>query len=285
MQAKPQCVSCIFNQALRVCTTLKIDEQETKRILDLVGGRIKDFDLSQSPPAIAVWVYDLIAKELGRTDLYQKQKKQATIHASVALQHLRTKEAHTNDLLFFALKSAVLGNVIDLAAQHEYDLQEEMEQVFLNPFSTDDFMEFKDRFARAKSVLIIGDNAGEHIFDAYMFELFGRLDPSKKYYYAARSAPIINDLTYKEALDSPLAEVCTVVDSGVDTPGLELDRADDAFLQLLAQADLVIAKGMGNYESMAAKAGREVFHLMKIKCDVVSADFGKKAGSIVFAKI
>jgi hypothetical protein len=285
MRAKTECVSCIFNQALRVCDNLGVDEAQTKEVLDAVGARIKDFDLRQSPPQIAKWVYRLIAQILRKDDLYKKQKQEATIHAQIAVARLKEGEKNRTDLLRYGVTCSVIGNVIDLAAQKEYDLNEEIENIFHTPFAIDDFALFEKKFHDARSVLIIGDNAGEHIFDAYMIELFRRIDANKEYYFAARNNPIINDITYAEALDSPLADVCSVINSGVDTPGLELHEASDAFLKRLSRADLVIAKGMGNYESAAYKAGREIFHLLKIKCSVVARDLGKNEGSIIFAKL
>ncbi|MGM0622437.1 MAG: damage-control phosphatase ARMT1 family protein [Campylobacterota bacterium] len=285
MQAKPECVSCIFHQALRVCQTLSIDEKDTKTVLDAVGTRVKDFNLNDTPPAIAVWVYALISEILNRPDLYKTQKLEATIAATNALPRVQKRYDQFQDKLLFALKSSVIGNVIDLASQQQYDLDTEIESIFETKFAIDHSMEFKRKFYTAQSILIIGDNAGEHIFDSYMLEIFKKLDNEKELYYATRDRPIINDLTYDEALNSPLVDVATVINSGVDTPGAELDRADDAFLEILSKADIVIAKGMGNYESLAYKAGREVFHLLKVKCDVVAKDLRKDRGDIIFAKL
>ncbi len=285
MQAKNECVSCIFNQAFRVCENVGADERQTKAVLDRIGAMIKGFDLSKTPPAIAVDVYGEIAHMLGSDDLYKKQKNEATIQASVALNTLRQMRPDYSNTLLFAIKAAVIGNVIDLAAQMEFDLHEEIQNVFDTPFAYDSSFMFAREFEQADSILIIGDNAGEHIFDGYMIELFKELDPHKSYTFAPRSKPIINDLSYDEALSSPVADVARIVDSGVDTPGLEIERADDDFLQLLSRADLVIAKGMGNYESLAARAGRPVYHLLKVKCNVVAQDIRAHIGDIIFQKI
>ena len=285
MQAKNECVSCIFNQALRVCQNVGANEKQTKEVLDAVGARIKDFDLRQTPPAIAVWVYGLISEILGKKDLYKTQKIEATVAATQAVKKLIPKIQNHDDILLFAIKSCVIGNVIDLAAQSSFDLDAELENVFHTKFAIDHYQSFKTQFYTAKSVLIVGDNAGEHIFDTFMLQIFHTLDPDKKYYYATRDKPIINDLTFDEALQSPLVNVATIINSGVDTPGLEIDRASDQFLELLSQVDLVIAKGMGNYESVAYKAGREIFHLLKVKCSVVAKDLRKEVGDIIFAKL
>lgn len=285
MQAKNECVSCIFNQALRVCQNLNADEIQTKQVLNAVGERVKDFNLSHSPPMIAKWVYALIAQILQKDDLYKKQKNEATIQAQIFLQKIKPLEKYYDDKLLFALKTSVIGNVIDLAAQKEFDLETEFQSIYETKFAIDDFTNFKTKFAQAKSVLIIGDNAGEHVFDNYMIEIFKMLDADKKYYFGARNNPIINDITYNEALNSELNDNCTVINSGVDTPGLELHEANDEFLNLLSKTDIVIAKGMGNYESLAYKAGREVFHLMKVKCTVVAKDLQKEIGDIIFARL
>ena len=285
MQAKAECVSCIFNQALRVCQNVGASQQQTKEVLDAVGQRVKDFDLTQTPPSIAQWVYELIGKILDKKDLYKTQKLEATIAATNSIQNLIKQFDSAQDPLLFALKSSVVGNVIDLASQHNFDLDKEVAEVFDTKFAIDHYKDFKSKFFHAKSLLIIGDNAGEHIFDSFMLKIFNSLDPDKKYYFATRNRPIINDITYQEALQSPLVDLCEVINSGVNTPGLEISQASDQFLQLLSSADLVIAKGMGNYESLGYKAGREVFHLLKVKCNVVAHDLRKEVGDIIFAKL
>ena len=150
------------------------------------------------------------------------------------------------------------------------------------PFAIDDFQAFARRFEEAKQVLVVGDNVGEHLFDKVMLERFKGLKPDVELFYAVRGVPIINDVTLKEADEAGIDTVATVIDSGVDTPGLVLERANEAFKTLFDRVDLIIAKGMGNFECLESREDPRLFMLFKVKCDVVSQVLGVPAGALVF---
>jgi hypothetical protein len=79
-----------------------------------------------------------------------------------------------------------------------------------------------------------------------------------------------------------MQEVATVVDSGVNTPGLAYDHTSNEFMKLYNSMDLIIAKGMGNYECLEGVKDERIFHLFKVKCDVVAGDVGATLGSLIF---
>ncbi len=133
----------------------------------------------------------------------------------------------------------------------------------------------------AKTVLLIGDNVGEHIFDYMYIKTLKELYPNNAYFYMVRGNPIINDVTMKEALESGFDEICEVVDSGVNTPGFVYGRANGYSKELFNRADLIISKGMGNYECMNDSHRMDICFLLKIKCGVVAASLKKEIGDII----
>ncbi|HEY9204208.1 MAG TPA: ARMT1-like domain-containing protein, partial [Sulfurimonas sp.] len=140
---------------------------------------------------------------------------------------------------------------------------------------------FAQKLSSAKSVLVVGDNVGEHIFDYMLIETLSELYPESKFYYMVRGNPIINDVTLKEATEAGFEKICEVVDSGVNTPGFTYNRANDYSRELFDTVDLIISKGMGNYECMSPSHRRDICFLLKIKCGVVAASLQKEIGDIV----
>lgn len=281
MKMTPECVACIFSQALRVCETLHVDEKTTKEVLDAVGCMIPEWSFEETPPQVASRVYPLIAKILHTDDIYGDFKREATEHARAFLPYIESMIDKSVDMFHASLKAAVAGNVIDLAATERFDLEEEVAKVFETPFAIDDSARLREHLAKARNVLVIGDNAGEHLFDKVMMRRFNTIFPHVRFGYVVRGVPIINDVTVKEASEAGIDEVAEIIDSGVTTPGLDLSQVNETMRKHYEEADLIISKGMGNYESLNDKSTRPTFYLLKVKCHVVASSLGRAVGDII----
>jgi uncharacterized protein with ATP-grasp and redox domains len=130
-------------------------------------------------------------------------------------------------------------------------------------------------------MVYIGDNTGEHIFDKQLIQKIKELYDIKVYYFT-RGKPIINDVTTTEA--SHLADVATIIDTGVPTPGYDLNYANEKSKEIFYSSDIVLAKGMGNYESLYDETTKEIYYLFIVKCSVVAQAIGKDIGEYIFTK-
>ena len=105
--------------------------------------------------------------------------------------------------------------------------------------------------------------------------------PSEKVMYAVRGKPILNDITPAEVKQIGFDTICRVVDNGSDAPGTILEQCSLEFRKLFDDADMIILKGQGNFETLQG-CGREIFFLMKVKCSVTAEETGLPVGSIFF---
>lgn len=277
MNLKSDCLSCLLNQSLRVAKNLNLDEKTSKEMMQVASTSIGNY-AEVSPPVAAADLYPKLASFTNSDDVYKELKELST---KEALKLLSSVEKNVNSLAL-AIKAAVAGNVIDFATPNHFDLTTEFEKVFETNFSIDNEKLFLEKLNRAKTLMIVGDNVGEHIFDKLLLEHIAKDYPELKLYYAVRGCPIINDVTLLEATELKMQEVASVVDSGVNTPGLDYASASKSFMELYNSMDLIIAKGMGNYECLEGVKDERIFHLFKVKCDVVANDVGAKLGSLVF---
>jgi len=280
----PACVTCIFSQSLRVCEILQIDDETTKKVLDRIAGQISEWSFNETPPQVAARVYPEIARILQTDDIYYDFKREATERAKAFIPFVEEMIESFDDKFYASLKAAVAGNVIDLAAQEQFDLQEEVTKVFNLPFKIDDSEELRKVLQNSKKLLIVGDNAGEHLFDKVMMKYLKEEFKNLHIFYAVRGKPIINDITIEDAVTAGIDEFAEIVDSGVDTPGLDLNRASDRLQSVYKQSDIVLAKGMGNYESLNAISTRPTFFLLKVKCSVVAKSLKSNVGDIICYK-
>jgi uncharacterized protein with ATP-grasp and redox domains len=281
MTIQNECIGCICAQSLRVCDAIHADEALREKIIHYVETSLGEADFSLSPPVLATPLYEQMAKLANMDDLYALQKHHATEQAKTYLPFLRETLEQSDESFIATLKIAVVGNVIDLAAEVSFDLHDAIMSVFQTPFAHDDSTLLSDALDRTKTILYIGDNAGEHIFDALAIQSLQKLYPDIVFTYMVRGNPIINDVTMKEALEAKMDTFCTLMDSGVPTPGFVYELATPEAKNLFDSADLIIAKGMGNYECLTPSRRKNICFLLKVKCSVVAASLGREIGDIV----
>jgi len=281
MKIANECVSCIINQSLKVAHAIEADKVLETKLLQTVQSMSQDFSFSLTPPEIAADVYETMSKIAQKSDLYDEVKAHSTQKARSFVPFLKNKIQNSDDKLLTATKIAVAGNVIDLAAAVEFDLKEELEKIFESEFGHDNFNALREELAHAEDVTILGDNVGEHIFDHLFIGVLQELYPKVHFSYMVRGMPIINDVTMKEAKEAGFDELCELIDSGVNTPGFTYNRANKYAQKVFDEADLVISKGMGNYECLSPSHRENICFLLKVKCSVVAASLEKEVGDIV----
>lgn len=281
MKIDHACVACIIGQTQRVADAIGADETLRRRIDTDVQAMSKTFDFSKSPPEVARAVYEHLAVLAGKNDLYDEVKRHSTEKALAFVPFLRTQIAAAADPFYTAVKVAVAGNVIDLASEVTFDLDAEIGTRFHTPFAHDDVAVLEAKLRGANSLLYIGDNAGEHLFDALAIETFSRLFPTLSITYMTRGKPIINDITFDAAHADGLAAYADLVDSGVDTPGFVYERASKRAQKLFDDSDVVLTKGMGNYECLSPAPRRDLVYVLKVKCSVVAHAIGEEIGSLI----
>jgi uncharacterized protein with ATP-grasp and redox domains len=283
MNITQECVECIINQSLRVAQNIGADDTLKIKMTNHTTKLSKKFDFNSPPPVVAKDVYEDLAHLCNKDDIYKEIKDTSTKKAKELIEPLHVKIKNSDNLLLDATKMAVAGNVIDLAAQKSFDIEKELESIFHIDFAIDDFSLLKDRLENSHTLLYIGDNAGEHIFDREYIKILQRLYPSLDITYLTRDSAIINDITYDEALKDDFT--CKLKSSGVATPGFVYDMANEESQNLYTHADIVIAKGMGNYECMSDYEKENIFFLLKVKCNVVAKHIGANLGDIICKKI
>jgi uncharacterized protein with ATP-grasp and redox domains len=145
----------------------------------------------------------------------------------------------------------------------------------LQDYEINDLPSLKEALKTAKSVLFLGDNAGESVFDRLLIEVI-----EQPVIYGVRGGPVLNDTTVEDALSVGMNEVAKIVDNGARVPGTILSLCSNEFQTLFHSAELILAKGMGNYETLS-EVNAPIFFLLQVKCPVISNDVGAPIGSII----
>ena len=277
MRTYLDCYPCFVRQALSAARMAGATDPQRWGILQQTFVLLQDFELGATPPEIGTVIHRIVREEIGNSDPYAAVKATSTREALVMLPRLQTIVSEAEDPLDAAIRLSIAGNIIDfgMGNGHSFDLWATVERVLDQPFAVDDRPAFYEALETAGEVLYLADNAGETVFDRV---LIGLLDVPVV--YVVKGGPVLNDAALDDALAAGVDQVAQIVDNGAATPGTILHFCSDEFRRRFAQADMVIAKGQGNYETLS-DAGSRVFNLLQVKCAVIARHIGQPVGSII----
>jgi len=275
MKTYLDCIPCFFRQVLQAARAATDDENLHKKVLDELGRALGRIDLESSPPEIADVVYATVREITGVEDPYAASKEEATRRALKLYPLLKQRIEDSPDPLLTALVLATAGNVMDLGALRSADVDAAINEAQVDRFAIFEYESFRQCLLEATTIVYVGDNAGESVFDRLLIEQL-----RKPVTYVVRGAPIINDVTYYDAIGAGLDKVASVVSSGCRTPGLVPRLCDPGFQSMLRRSSMIISKGQGNYEGLSAETGK-IFFMLKAKCQVIAGSLGVNEGDLV----
>lgn len=278
MQIYLECLPCNLRQVLEASRMAKCDEQSQKEIMREAIEVLCNYEKYETSPEIARDMHKIVNHKSGICDSYVDVKKKDLETAKRLLPTLKCLVSHKKDKLYWALKAAAVGNVLDSAIIQESGIEENLNSEFEKEFAVSDYELFREKLKDAKKILIICDNCGETVFDTVMME---NLPKDAEITYATRNIPIINDATIEDAKASGVEEFATIISSGSNYPGTVLKKCNKEFLDIFNTADVIISKGQGNFETMS-ECGRGIFFLLKAKCKVVADLLDVPLSSYVF---
>ena len=271
------CLPCVLRQVLEA-SRMATDKPEIQaKIMEESIEILSNYKKYRYSPDIVKDMHHVVKHLTGISDPYQHIKERDIDAAKKIQPFLRHYLAQKQNALYWALKIAATGNIIDSAIYSNIDIEGSIQPELSKEFSVCDLDIFEEELKSAKSILIIGDNTGETVFDRVLIK---RLS-SYKITYAVRSEPIINDATLQDAYDSGLNDYANIITTGCGAPGVILDQCDEEFLSVFYKSDIVISKGQGNFEALS-DCRRSVFFLLKAKCDMIAGRLKVSLNDYVF---
>jgi hypothetical protein len=281
----PQCVRCLLDLAkasAQLADTEKNPEllqshaeEAALRILHECSGT------AASSPEIANRILREIRSMTGVEDPYAHFKSREMERAEAVFGRIQSR---VGEDLRSLVGLAALGNSLDFFENPDSVLGAVPAQLVQGgiQFSQDQIQRLEERLeARPKTVLYLTDNAGEIYFDVplykYIRERCGRAP------LVVKGGPALNDLTQQELKSNPLAACFDeVVDTGTDGAGIDWSRTSQKFRDLIHSADLILSKGMANFETVyPRRLIPAAFFVFKVKCPPIQRCIGAPVGSFV----
>jgi len=280
MRTHLDCFPCFLRQALEAARMVTQNEGIHRKVLGSVLSILSNVSTQASPPEIAHLVHLRVKSITGNFDPYREIKKKQN---EMALQYesiLSSQIAEMSNPLRGALMLSAAGNAIDLAPDYQVqDIYRRYMEIISRGFAWDDYELFLKKLTRSKSLLYLGDNAGEIVWDKILAEEILE-NFNLEITYVVRGFPILNDVTMEDAHFVGLDRVVKVVSNGFDAPGTLLKRCSEEFLKKYQKADLILSKGQGNYESLSEE-NRPIFFLLNVKRSVIAEAIQCDIGDVI----
>ena len=275
------CIPCIIRQTLDSVRLVTPDETVHQRVLREVLRAAAEADLHQTPPEMAQWIHRRIREHVDQSDPYRQIKDRFNRMALKLYATLQDWVEDSDNPMETAVRLVIAGNVIDLGVNGQLS-ETEVRQSVMHALSAPldaNVEEFSCAISDARQILYLADNAGEIVFDRLLIERI----PAGKVTVGVRGFPVINDATMTDAEDAGITELAEVIENGSDAPGTILSECSQAFVERFNHADLIIAKGQGNYETLS-EVDKDIYFLLKAKCPVIARDIGCPIDSLVLRR-
>ncbi len=278
MRTYPECIPCILQASLRAGRLAQAEEHRLGQALQEAAAVCARWELQEPPLALGAAVAAVLRQVLGEGDPFGPAKREGNARLLALYPALKNRVREAPDPLQEALRLAAAANALDLGVHGETDFVAMLERALTAPLGRWDFQEFAAHVAPTRTVLYLADNAGEIVADRILMEEL--LARGKQVTLAVRGGPILNDVTLPDLVDVGLPPEVEVITTGADVPGVFLPLCSPEFRARLAQVELVLSKGMGNFEGLSQEQG-PIFFLFQAKCFPVAREAGVNVGDLV----
>ncbi len=282
MEMDPECVPCLLGRVLfeaNLCDPKKARAAmaDSLKILD------EGFRPGVNSARLATLVHKRAYEVLGRADPYEGLKARSVEVASELLPEAEAFIERSEDRLEAAVKVAIAGNVMDFGIQGLED-PDELSRAFgsliRQPLGVNDVPGMRALLGPSKRAVYLLDNCGEDVLDRLLVREIKALGATVV--GVVKGEPVLTDVTMKDARASGVhGEFDEVIGTGMFAVGLDPQRMGDRLRGELSRADLIIAKGMANFESLSDSAYRPIAYLMRAKCHPVARAVGARKGDNV----
>lgn len=286
MKVYYQCAPCFLRQAREALDMATNDDKLKLEIMEQLTNILGEYFQKGAPAnQIGTRIHRTIKRETKNEDPYHAQKEKCNQIAQEFLPTIKNilKE---DDSLKNHLKVAITGNIIDFGALGlETDIEVMINENIQKDLAVDHSNILEEELRKAQKVLYLADNIGEIVFDKLLIEKL--TEYGVEVTLALKEKPIINDACIPDAQEIKLDKIAKLTSIGTDSVGVVLDEVAPEFIQQFQEADLVIAKGMANYEGLdeAELSGKPVFSLLHVKCQPMALNIGVKKGDNVVLKL
>ena len=284
MIANSRCIACILSKQERKIRE-DSDEQKKKEYIHKVLKVLYDYGTTECAPMVEKRIKD-IYKEYYEEDVdYVTLKQKYNQYILEKEEEIRAHIQKNNDIET-CIKYVCAGNYIDFGVNNKIDdqlLQGLLDKVNELEIPEEEVKHLETELAQAKTLLYITDNCGEIVLDKIFIEELKNKYKNLEITAMVRGGIASNDATMEDAEEVGLTQVVPVIGNGAAIMGTVKEQLSEEAKQKIQEADVIIAKGMGNFESMYQE-GMNPYFLLLCKCELYTKTFGVEMFQPIFCK-
>lgn len=276
IEINTECLLCHLRRNLETARSLG-DEQTAMDFAKELMQLYLDMPVDASSSALTPGVNALLQKHYGlEADRYRREKEESNRFVLARMEDIRERVAQAHDPLLAALQFSILGNYMDFSALQGKvsfrKLDEMLDQAARMELDSKAYQALRQDLEKGKKLLYLTDNAGEICFDRVFAEQIKKEFPHIQITFCVRGTPVHNDATREDATVAGIP--FPVIDNGNGVGGTELSLLSREAKQAVNEADVIIAKGQGNTETLYG-CGLNIYYAFLVKCSRFVQEFQK----------
>lgn len=282
MKMNNKCLPCLVNQVVKVAEMTGAQNKE--QLYAKVFGYLSTLDFKETNPEIIGGTFEILKEHIGNDDPYKEVRQFYNELFMEKIKDIDKIIEESTDAFEVALKYAIIGNIIDFNPSHtltEKCIMEWFEEADGLELTLNHMKYLKEEIATSKTLLYLGDNCGEICIDKLLLKQMKRLNPALTIYFGVRGRAVVNDSIEEDAYFVGIDQYAQIISNGDRSLGTVLHRTSKAFQEIYKKADIVIAKGQANYESLSEEKGKNIYYLLMTKCGVIANDIGIEEKALV----
>ena len=262
-----RCLLCHFRKNLDIARGLGDETQAmafARGLMEIYLSSPQDVGATWYGPATNELFREIYGVDLDR---FREEKERSNAFILERMDQIRRKVCSAPDPVLAGLQFSILGNYIDFSALHGEVSFDKLEQMLENALEMEldrqAYESLRRELARGGKLLYLTDNAGEIGFDRIFAETIAREFPQVEITFCVRGGPTLNDATREDAAAVGIS--FPVIDNGNLVAGTELRLLGQEARQALEQADIILAKGQANAETLLG-SGYNIYFAFLVKC-------------------
>jgi len=278
MKIQPECIPCLLKRVLfetELSTSTK--KVQTNAVRTACKILAETYDPTTCSTSVATKVHKSVYNSLHNKDPYRKLKQSSNKVAQSLVQKTEALISTSKDPLKTSLICSIIGNIMDFgiegSSSHPRLLEEVFDKLYTEGLGYDDYHKLKAFLRKSTHLMLFTDNCGEIVFDKILCRELKKFNPLVRITAVVKGEPVLNDATLQDAKEIALSDVVDeVFTTGCFAVGVDFSNLPRKVQQQLDATDLILAKGMANYESFSETLYAPVAYLLRTKCRAIAND-------------
>ncbi len=276
MKIHTECVPCLIK---RIIFEADQSTKDKKKRADALKNACKIlseiYDPNGCSAEIATKVHKIVYETLEDLDPYSDLKRKSNLVAKSLLPRVEELVKNSDDSLKTSMICSIIGNMMDFGIEggssHPELLKEAFEKTYSDGLGHDDYYRLKNLLKDSKHVILFTDNCGEIVFDKVLCRELKKFNPDIFITLVVKGEAILSDATIKDTEELNFGDVVDeILTTGCFAVGVNFNLLPNNLEEALKSTDLIICKGMANYESFSETEYKPIVYLMRTKCNAIA---------------